>query len=84
MIKARRIKWAARVAHRDRQEMLTEFWSDSLKERDNLKDVGGEMIEPETVVQDSAGFWYTPETSYSGRGVCGFSQYLQGSVETQP
>ena len=42
------------------------------------------MIEPETEGQDIAGFWCTPETSYSGRGVCGFSQFLQGSVETQP
>jgi len=40
----------------ERQEMLTEFWSDSLKERDNLKDLGGEMVEPETEGQDNGGF----------------------------
>jgi hypothetical protein len=34
----------------------TEFWSDSLKERDYLEDLGGGMIEPETEGQDSAGF----------------------------
>jgi len=36
--------------------MHTEFWSYSLKERDNLEDLFGEMIEPETEGQDSAGF----------------------------
>jgi hypothetical protein len=36
--------------------MHTEFWSESPKERDNLKDLGGEMIEPNTEGQGSAGF----------------------------
>jgi len=67
----------------ERQEMHTEFWSVSLKERDNLKDLIGEMIEPETEGQDSGGFWCTSETSYSGCGICGFSQSLQRSVETE-
>lgn len=40
--------------------------------------------EPETEVEDRGGFRCTSETSYSGRGVCSFSQSLQGSVETQP
>ena len=40
----------------ERQEMDTEFWSGSLKERDNLKDLGGEMTEHETEGQDSGGF----------------------------
>jgi hypothetical protein len=33
-----------------------EFWSGSLKEKDNLKDLGGEMIEPQTEGQDSGEF----------------------------
>ena len=63
--------------------MHTEFWSDNLKERDNLKDLGGEIIEPETEGQDNGGFCCTSETSNSSRGICGFSQSLQRSVETQ-
>ena len=68
----------------ERQEMHTEFWSGSLKERGYLKDLGGEMTEFETEGQDSGGFCCTSETSYSGRRICGFSQSLQGSIETQP
>jgi len=42
------------------------------------------MIEPETVGQDSGEFCCAPEISYSGRGICGLSHFLQGGVETQP
>jgi hypothetical protein len=38
------------------QQIHTEIWSESLKERDNLTDLGGRMIEPYTEGQGSSGF----------------------------
>jgi len=40
MIKSRRTKWVGRVASIWKREILTGFWWGSLKERDNILDLG--------------------------------------------
>jgi hypothetical protein len=40
VIKLRRLHWAGHVARREKLEIRTQFWSENLKGRDHLEDVG--------------------------------------------
>jgi hypothetical protein len=40
MIKSRRMRWSDLVAHMERREIHTQFWSENLKRKDHLEDLG--------------------------------------------
>jgi hypothetical protein len=40
VIRSRRMKWAGHVARMGRRDMLTKLWSENLKGRNHLEDLG--------------------------------------------